>query len=116
MKFWKKDSGNRFKNSDKCFGYEYNPGNGKVDVATISIRGRFPEKGWGYLDESHEMAFILGGKGYIKNKSGDRHDLKKGDIVYIEPLERFCWGGNIDMVVTCGPAFNPEQHHIEENI
>lgn len=114
MKFWKKDTGVEFKNSNKCFGREYKSTTGKIDIATISIRGKFPENGWGYLEESHEMAFILNGEGLIETKSGQIKKLETGDVVYVEPKERFRWEGNFDMVVTCGPAFDPDKHHLEE--
>ena len=114
MRIWKKDSGVKFKNSHNCYGYEYDPGSGKINIATISIRGRFPEQGWSCLEESHEMAFIVSGKGFIEFKGKDKYPLEKGDIVYIEPLEWFCWGGKMDMVVPCGPAFDPNKHRLEE--
>lgn len=113
MKIWKKDTGNKFSNSDACYGYEYNPGSGKIDIATISIRARFPEKGWGCLEESHEMAVVIEGQGYIEFRDGKRHELSKGDVVHIEPMEWFCWGGNMDMIVPCGPAFDPNKHKLE---
>ncbi|MBP7766981.1 hypothetical protein KA068_00475 [Candidatus Saccharibacteria bacterium] len=115
MKIWKKDTGVKFSNSSACFGYEYNPGSGKIDIATISIRDRFPEKGWGMLEESHEMAVVIKGSGYILFKDGEKYDLEVGGVVYIEPGEWFCWGGNMDMVVPCGPAFNPDKHRLSED-
>src|SRR5690606_32517101 len=98
-----------------CFGKEFRPkGTDKIDIAKISIRGRFPEKGWGYLLESHEMAVVVKGEGYALAKDGERFELKQGDVIYIEPGRRWCWGGNMDMIVPCGPAFNPEKHRLEE--
>lgn len=114
MKFWKKDTGVKFSNSDICFGYEYNPESGTIDIATISIRGKYPESGWGYVEESHEMAIVVKGSGYIETKNGERHDLNSGDVVYIEPMERFRWGGSMDLVVPCGPAFDPKKHKLED--
>lgn len=114
MKKWSYEDGEEFTNSDVCFGREYNPGSGKVDIAKISIRGRFPATGWGYLEESHEMAVISRGAGYIETKDGERQELVEGDVVYVEPLKRFCWGGEMDMVVACGPAFEPGKHRLEE--
>ncbi len=115
MKYWGKDTGIKFKNSDKCYGYAYNPGSGTIDIATITIKGRFPDKGWGYLEEAHEMAIVVKGSGYIKTKAGQEQNLSVGDVVYIEPKERFSWVGDIDLVVPCGPAFDPEKHHLEED-
>jgi mannose-6-phosphate isomerase-like protein (cupin superfamily) len=115
MKVWRDEDGVEFKNSDVCFGKEFKPNTDKVDIAKISIRDRFPATGWGYLEESHEMAVITNGEGYIETKDGERKELVAGDVVYVEPTTRFCWGGNFDMIVTCGPAFEPGKHHLEDS-
>lgn len=113
MKKWSYQEGVEFKNSDVCFGREYNPGSGTINIAKIFIKGRYPENGWSYLDESHEMAVVVRGNGYIETKDGEREDLDVGDVVYIEPKKRFCWGGDMDLIVPCGPAFDPSKHHLE---
>ena len=115
MKLWHDEDGEEFRNSDVCYGREYKPEGGKIDVAKISIRGRFPEKGWGWLEESHEMAVITCGEGYALTKEGQRFDLKVGDVLYVEPGTRWCWYGDFDMIVPCGPAFDPKKHHVEES-
>ncbi|HMS50141.1 MAG TPA: hypothetical protein PKA02_01725 [Candidatus Saccharibacteria bacterium] len=114
MKKWSDEEGVEFHNSDLCYGREYNPPSGMINIAKISIRGRFPKNGWGYLEESHEMAVVTKGSGYIQTKDGEREDLIAGDVVYVEPMKKFCWGGNMDMIVPCGPAFNPDRHKLEE--
>lgn len=115
MKKWSDEDGEKFQNSDVCYGREYSPGSGTVDVAKISIRGAYPDVGkYGYLEEAHEMAVVVSGQGYIETKKGEHHNLKAGDVVYVEPMERFRWGGNMDLIVSCGPAFDPKKHKIEE--
>ena len=114
MKKWSDQDGESFANSDVCFGKEYRPDTDAVDIAKISIRGRYPEQGWGYLEESHEMAVIVRGAGYIETKDGEHEDLVAGDVVYVPPMQRFRWGGDMDMIVPCGPAFNPTKHKLEE--
>lgn len=115
MKKWSDEEGTEFKNSDLCYGKEFNPGSGTIDIAKISIRGEFPDNGrFGYLEEAHEMAVVIRGAGFIETKNGHRQDLKEGDVVYIEPMERFRWGGDMDLIVPCGPSFDPQKHKIEE--
>jgi mannose-6-phosphate isomerase-like protein (cupin superfamily) len=115
MKKWSHEEGEEFKNSDVCYGREYNPGSGTIDVAKISIRGTYPsESMWGYLEKSHEMAIVVTGEGFIESKRDGRKDLTAGDVVHVEPKERFRWGGNMDLIVPCGPAFDPSQHKMEE--
>ncbi len=115
MKKWSDDEGVEFHNSDLCYGREYNPGSGTVDIAKISIRGVYPDGGrWGYLEEAHEMAVVVSGEGFIETKETGKHKLKTGDVVYVEPNERFRWGGNMELIVPCGPAFDPAKHKFEE--
>lgn len=114
MKIWHDDDGEAFRNSEVCFGREYKPATDKVDITKISIRGRFPETGWGWLDDTHEMAVITRGRGYAEAKDSERFELTQGDVIYIEPGRKWCWGGDFDMIVTCGPAFAPGKHHVEE--
>jgi hypothetical protein len=115
MKKWSDEDGAEFHNSEKCYGREYSPGSGTINVAKIFIRGEYPGNGgYGYLEEAHEMAVVIRGEGYIKTKEGEHYDLKEGDVVYMEPMERFQWGGDMDLIVPCGPAFDPAKHHLEE--
>lgn len=115
MKKWSGDEGQEFRNSDVCYGREYKPESNNIDVAKISIKGQFPAGNkWGYLEESHEMAVVVKGEGYAETKDGNRYDLVEGDVLYVSPMERFRWGGNMDLIVTCGPAFSPGKHKIEE--
>lgn len=114
MKKWSDEEGKEFRNSETCYGREYVPGSGKIDVAKIAIRGEYPgDNKYGYLEETHEMAVVIRGAGYIETKNGEHYDLKEGDVVYVEPLERFRWGGDMDLIVPCSPAFDPAKHHIE---
>lgn len=115
MKKWTNDEGIAFRNSELCFGWEYKPDTDKIDIAKVMIRGDFPSTtGWGCLEEAHEMAVVIRGEGYISTKAGDRQELQVGDVVYIEPKEWFRWGGDMDLIVPCGPAFDPAKHKIEE--
>lgn len=116
MKKWSDNEGEEFRNSDVCYGRTYNPGAGTIDVAKISIRGAYPESGWSYSEESHEMAVVLRGSGYIEMKDGAREDLTAGDVAYIEPMERFRWNGDLDLIVLCGPAFDPGKYKHEDDM
>ena len=115
MKLWHDKDGDEFRNSDVCWGRSYQPDTDAIDIAKISIRGRFPEKGWGWLEDTHEMAVITRGEGYALAQDGERLELKAGDVIYIEPGRKWCWGGNFDMIVPCSPGFTPQKHHLEED-
>jgi mannose-6-phosphate isomerase-like protein (cupin superfamily) len=115
MKKWSDEEGTEFRNSDICYGREYKADTDKIDIAKVTIKGEFPGDGqWGYLEEAHEMAVVIRGEGVITTKKGERHNLKTGDVVYVEPMERFRWEGDMDLIMPCGPAFDPKKHKIEK--
>lgn len=104
--------GEEFRNSDVCYGRSY-VASDQVDVAKISIRGEYPARAWAYNEEAHEMAVIISGTGWLEVRGEQRRELAEGDVVYLSPLERFRWGGEFDMIVSCGPAFDPAKYHTE---
>ena len=114
MKIWHDEDGDKFTNSDVCFGRSFSAGVDVIDVAKISIRGDYPEAGWSYNEEAHEMVVITRGSGWIQVKGSERQELTVGDVVYLPPMERFRWGGDMDMIVPCGPTFEAKKYHLEE--
>lgn len=116
MKLWRDKDGEEFVNSDVCFGKSFSASIGAIDVAKISIRGNYPATGWGYNEEAHEMAVITRGSGWVQIKGSERQELTAGDVVYLPPIERFRWGGDMDMIVPCGPAFDANKYHLEEEL
>ena len=41
---------------------------------------------------------------------GKEVELQEGDMILIEPGERYFWDGNLTMFVPCTPAWYPGQH------
>jgi|GEM_PF-518654 len=113
MKTWEDEDGVEFRNSDACWGREYNAETDTLNVAKIYIRGKYPETGWSYNQESHEIAVVVDGSGMIESKEHGRKSIGLGDVVYLEPMERFRWEGKLDIIVPCGPAFDPNKHIME---
>lgn len=115
MNTWKKGQGYEFKNSAMCWGEEFNADETRaINIAHVSVRGAFPEKGWGYNEEAHEMIVVTGGEGSVQKKGEDKCELAVGDVVHFSPGERVRWEGELDLVIACSPAFDPSKHHIEE--
>ena len=108
MKFWKSDEGNEFKSNENIFGREYQPDSKKVDIARISVRGEFPSEGaWGRVGGgSCEIVTVVKGEGYAEFKDHGKVNLTEGDVLYVEHDEWFRWGGNMDIVAACSPAFD----------
>lgn len=115
MKIWKKDTGFQFRNSDNCYGEAFAETDASLDLAVIEITGRYPDTGYIYNDEAHEMAYVSQGQGYFKQKDGEWQQLDMGDVVYFAPGERVAWKSeNMTIVVPCSPQFDPDKHHEEE--
>lgn len=109
MKIIKKDKAKRFENSSSCAGVEYRLGDKEIDGAVVNINGRYPDKDRVVNLKCKELAYVLGGEGRIIIESNEIK-LEKGDLVLIEPGEKYYWNGNLEMFISCTPAWYPEQH------
>ncbi|MFB6076400.1 MAG: cupin domain-containing protein [Candidatus Aenigmatarchaeota archaeon] len=109
MKIARKEDSNRLENSEDCIAIEYPLGDEDINGSIIELEGRYPEEGRTVNEECKEMAFVMEGSGKLEVE-GKSVDLKKGDLVLIEPGERFFWKGNMRMFMPCTPAWYPEQH------
>ena len=110
MKVILKSQTNSFSNSDTCSGFEFPFGDKDINVAVITVDGRYPAKGHLVNDVCKEIAYVIKGTGLV-GVDGDTHPLSPGDAVLINPGERFFWEGKkLKMFMPCYPAFYPEQH------
>jgi quercetin dioxygenase-like cupin family protein len=41
---------------------------------------------------------------------GKEINLKAGDLILIEPGEKFFWDGSMTLFIPCVPAWHPEQY------
>lgn len=109
MKIVRKNQTKKFKNSDVCVATEYPLGDKDINGAVIKLNGRYPDKGRVVNLKCKELAYIIKGLGKIMVE--DREvKLKEGDMILIEPGEKYYWDGNMTMFVPCTPAWYPEQH------
>lgn len=109
MKIIHKSQTKIFKNSDNCTAIEYPMGDKDINGAVIELNGRYPEKGRVVNMECKELAYILEGSGKIVIE-GEEIQFKQGDLLLLEPKEKYFWEGNCKMFVPCVPAWWPEQH------
>ncbi len=110
MKIIKSDGTNSFSNSNTCKGYEFPFHDKDLNIAVITINGRYPEKGYLVNEVCKEVAYVLSGTGVI-GKRNSTQQLAKGDAVFIDAGETFFWEGDrLEMLMPCSPAFYPEQH------
>jgi mannose-6-phosphate isomerase-like protein (cupin superfamily) len=109
MKIIRKEKSKTFKNSENCTAIEYPMGDKDINGAVIKLDGRYPEKGRVVNMECKELAYILEGFGKIVIE-GKEIQFKQGDLLLLEPKEKYFWEGNCKMFVPCVPAWWPEQH------
>lgn len=109
MKIIHKNQTKIFKNSEACMAIEYPMGDKDINGAVIELNGRYPDKGRAVNLKCKEMAYIIKGSGrlVVENKE---EKLNKGDLVLIEPGEKFFWEGKLTMFMPCTPAWNHEQY------
>ena len=110
MKIWKKGEGFKFNNSNDCFGESFELEGANLNIAVITIKSRYPEKGYAYNIEAQEMAYVVRGSGSVEVKYGKNLSLSQGDVVYFAEMEKIAWDGDMVLVVPCGPAFDPNKH------
>jgi mannose-6-phosphate isomerase-like protein (cupin superfamily) len=99
----------KIQHGSTCAVTEYSFGDPALDFAVAEIQGRYPETGRTYNERSAEAAFVLEGSGQVVIEEKEVV-LQKGDAVLIQPGEKFCWQGNLKLLLSCTPAWSPEQY------
>ncbi|MFH1547312.1 MAG: cupin domain-containing protein [bacterium] len=109
MKIVKKSDAQTYKSSESCIATEYPMDDKNINIAYITINGRYPDKGKVKNKVCKEMIYIVKGNAKLY-KDDEIYEFGEGDAVLIEPGDEYYWEGNIEMVVPCSPAWYPEQH------
>ncbi|MFH1575866.1 MAG: cupin domain-containing protein [Candidatus Nealsonbacteria bacterium] len=109
MKIIYKNQTQIFKNSAVCTAVEYSLGDKDINGAIVELKGRYPDKGRVVNLKCKELVYIIEGFG-VAVVEGEDVKLEKGDLILIEPGEKYFWEGNLIMFVPCTPAWYPEQH------
>ena len=109
MKIVKKGEAEIFKNSDKCIVFEYSMGYKDINGAVAKINGRYLDKGTTVNEISRELGYVINGKGKIVI-NGQELQLNEGDLICIDPGEKFYWEGDMELFIPCAPAWSPKQH------
>lgn len=60
-----------------------------------------------------EAAYIHEGSGKVV-VNDEEHVVKAGDLVLIEPGEKFHWEGDMSIFISCTPAWTKEQSILVE--
>ena len=111
MKYIQKSDTVSFSNSDTCTGYEYGFNDKDLNIAVVTVDGRYPEYGYIVNEVCKEVGYVISGKGSVDVQGEGTRDLKVGDAVMIQPGEKFFWQGeSLELLMPCSPAFYPAQH------
>jgi len=78
-------------------------------VAGIELDGRYPEDGYALNTISKELIYVKSGMGVL-TVSNQEVPLHPGDAALVQPNEKYYLKGTLELVVSCAPAWKPEQH------
>jgi mannose-6-phosphate isomerase-like protein (cupin superfamily) len=84
-----------------------------INVAIAKVTGRYPATGNALNQKCKEVAYVHEGSGKIVVNDKE-HFLKTGDLVLIEPGEKFHWEGNMRIFISCTPAWTKDQNVMVE--
>jgi hypothetical protein len=94
---------------EACVITEYPLKDAMLDCVMAEIQGRYPVAGRVSNQKCKLMAYVKEGQGKLQVE-GKEVLLKRGDLILIEPGEKYCWDGHLTLFVSCTPAWYPEQH------
>jgi len=110
MKIVRKSQSKEFKNSETCIATEYPLNDKDINIAIVRILNDcYPQKGWAVNEICKEVVYITKGSAKLVTEKGSV-ELELGDVVFLEPNEKYYWQGDFEMVISCSPAWYPEQH------
>lgn len=98
-------------NSASCTVIEHSLHNELLDIAIAKIAGRYPDKRRVVNQQCAELAYVFEGQGKIV-VNDEEHVLNAGDAILIEAGEKYYWEGNMQLFLSCRPAWNINQHKI----
>lgn len=113
MKIVKKGEAKLFKGSETCDVFEYQMGYKDIDGVVVKLSGRYPGKGAAVNEICRELGYVIEGHGLL-SIDGKELLLNEGDVVCIDPGEKFYWEGIMTLFLPCAPAWYPDQHKFVE--
>jgi len=113
MKLIRKAERKEFKNSSDCIAYEYVIEDKAINSAVVILTGRYPTEGMVVNQKCKELCYIIKGSGKLVTEQKEIK-FSKGDMIFLEPGEKYYWEAKATILSSCTPAWYPEQHaHIK---
>ena len=114
MKFLFKHQSVDKKVNDACMVTEHPIGDEMINIAIARVTGRYPTTGYARNNKSKEIGYIFEGSGKLVVNDTEQL-LQRGDVVLIEPGEKFYWEGHMGIYLSCTPAWTPGQNEMVDN-
>jgi mannose-6-phosphate isomerase-like protein (cupin superfamily) len=110
MKYIKKENTLEFKNGDLTT-IEYPFNDKDINCAIVTLKGRHPKEDWILNQECKELVYIIKGSTTLTTET-ETVNLNEGDMVILEPNEKYFWQGDCVLLTPTTPAWTPEQTKI----
>lgn len=109
MKIIFRNQTKKIENSKHCTAIEYPLKDKDINGSIIKLTGRYPDKGRVVNLKCKELAYVINGFGKVVIEDKEV-DIQEGDLVFIEPGEKYFWNGNLTLFIASTPAWCLEQH------
>lgn len=108
MKVTRRDEAEEFVNGP-LEAVEYSFGDPTINVARVTVHGRYPAEGRAVNETTKELCYVLEGSGSICVE-GEMYTISAGDALLIQPGERYYWDAEVVLLIPTTPAWTAEQH------
>lgn len=109
MKIIKLENAEKFKNGKSCNVLEYPFNDQDINIATATINGRYPDKGYAINTKCKEVIYVIKGSGILYQKN-NTIQFEKGDVIMILPNEEYYFEAKCTILMPCTPAWTKEQY------
>lgn len=94
--------------------WEYEMQDANLNLAPISIKGRYPETGYTSNTVSDSIVHIIGGSGLIELRDGTTTRLAIHDQLHLSVGDAYFFEGDLDILYAATPSWTPQQtNHID---
>lgn len=113
MKIIRKSEARAFRANEACVVIEYPMGYKDINGAVGILSGRYPAKGYATNSKCKELVYVIKGSGKLVINN-EAVDLREGDLVCVEPGEKYYFDAHMTIFMPCVPAWNENQYKVGE--